>query len=116
MRRLDVLLVDDDHEVLGPTADLLRTRHDVRVANGLREAVDQLVRRVPDAIVCDFDLPPYRGDVLLGLVAREHPEVRRILYTASPLPDEGVRFDCAHSVLVKPATANALFAAVSGEE
>jgi DNA-binding NtrC family response regulator len=116
MKRLDVLLVDDDEDVLGPTAELLRTRHEVRVANGLREAVDQLVRRVPDTIVCDFDLPPYRGDVLLGLVAREHPEVRRVLYTASPLPATTVRFDCAHSVLVKPASASALFAAVSGEE
>jgi len=116
MKRLDVLVVDDDDDVRGPTADLLRTRHHVRVANGLREAVDQLVRQVPDAIVCDFDLPPYRGDVLLGLVAREHPEVRRVLYTASPIEPTEVRFDCAHSVLIKPASARALFAAVAGEE
>jgi DNA-binding NtrC family response regulator len=111
-RRLDVLLVDDDEQVRGPVAELLSVRHEVRVASGLRDAVDQLVKRVPDAIICDFDLPPYRGDVFLALVAREHPEVRRVLYTGS-LPSA---VDCmtgvAHAVLTKPSTLAQLLAAI----
>src|SRR4051812_21626746 len=82
-RRLDVLLVGDDEGILESIGDLLRLRHEARVADGLREAVGHLVNKVPDAIICDLDLPPFRGDVLLSMVAREHPEVRRVLYTGS---------------------------------
>jgi DNA-binding NtrC family response regulator len=113
---MDVLLIDDDEDVLGSLADLLRLKHEVRVAGGLREAVDQLVRQVPDAIVCDFDLPPYRGDVFLSMVAREHPQVRRVLYTGSMTADSKCLVESAHVVLTKPSSLPALLAAIAGDD
>ena len=82
-------------------------RYAVRVASGLREAVDQLVRRVPDAIVCKQDLLPYRGDVFLSLVAREHPLVRRILCA-----DGDDVLDVAHVTLPAKATASDIALAI----
>jgi DNA-binding NtrC family response regulator len=97
-KRLDILVVNDSESAGREIAEHLRARHAVRIARGLRDAVDELVRRVPDAIVCDFELPPYRGDVLLSLVAREHPHVRRVLYVAAaPTAD---CLDVAHVTLV----------------
>jgi DNA-binding NtrC family response regulator len=115
-KRMDVLLVDDDEEVRGPIADLLRIDHDVRTAVGLREAVGELVSKVPDAIVCELDLQPYRGDVLLSLVAREHPSVRRVLYTFWPPPRDNCLGDVAHKVLIKPGTLEELLAAIAGDD
>lgn len=51
---------------------------------GLRDAVHELARKVPDVIICAFDMPPYRGDALLDMIASEHPEVRRILFEERP--------------------------------
>ena len=45
---MDVLLVNDCEEASRALADSLSVRFGVRIATGLRDAVDQLVRRVPD--------------------------------------------------------------------
>jgi DNA-binding NtrC family response regulator len=115
-KRLDVLLVDDDEDVLLATAALISQNHEVRAVSGLREAMYALVARVPDAIVCDLDLDPFRGDALLALIAREHPEVRRVLYTGSRRAVGGSSFDdVAHRVLLKPASLSELLAAITGD-
>ena len=80
----DVLVVDDDAEHACSIARVLRSRHHVRIAMGLRDAVHELARKVPDVIICAFDMPPYRGDVLLDMIASEHPEVQRILFEKRP--------------------------------
>jgi DNA-binding NtrC family response regulator len=80
----DVLVVDDDADHACMIARELRTRHHVRIAIGLRDAVHELTRKVPEVIICAFDMPPYRGDALLAMIAREHPEVRRILFDRRP--------------------------------
>jgi DNA-binding NtrC family response regulator len=77
----DVLIVDNDVEVAASLARLLRSRHFVRIAVGLRDAVHELAARVPDVVVCALEMEPYRGDALLAMIEREHPSVRRILFT-----------------------------------
>ena len=115
VRRLNVLLVNDDRSVSEPMAAALRQRHEVRVAAGLSAAVAELVWRPPDAIVCDVDLGPYTGDALLAMVARELPQVRRVLYTGPLAPGES--FDhVAHVTLPRHATLGELFAALAGED
>jgi CheY-like chemotaxis protein len=79
-RKLNVLLVIDNEVAARAMTKQLSARCEVRTASNLREAIDELVRRVPDTIVTKLELPPYRGDVLLSMVAREHPGVRRILF------------------------------------
>ncbi len=115
VRRLDVLLVNEDRSVCEPLAAQLGQRHEVRVAVGLRAAINELVQRAPDAIVCDLDLTPYSGDALLAMVARELPQVRRVLYTG-PL-DPGDSFaDVAHVTLPRQASLGELLAAIAGDD
>ncbi len=78
-KALDVLVVDDNVGKACEVARALRQRHMVRIAVGLRDAIHELAHRVPDVIVAACDMPPYRGDALLAMVAGENPSVRRIL-------------------------------------
>jgi DNA-binding NtrC family response regulator len=95
VKALDVLVVDDDVAEACAVARALRHRHAVRMAIGLREAVHEIAHRVPDVIIAASEMPPYRGDALLAMVAAEHPSVKRILFKharmgrptmAAPLP------------------------------
>jgi DNA-binding NtrC family response regulator len=106
---MDILLVNDCETTSRAIAEGLRPRYGVRVASGLRQAVDELVTRVPDAIVCKLELPPYRGDVLLSMVAREHPQVRRILFADTAIGD---LLDVAHVTLPDSAGVAELMAAL----
>ena len=112
VKLLDVLVVDDDVERACGLARVLRVRHFVRIAVGLREAVHAVAYKVPDAIVCALDMPPYRGDALLAMVAREHPEVRRVLYGRGPQMSL-VRDDAAHVYVDGAHDAQALLAAIA---
>jgi DNA-binding NtrC family response regulator len=114
VKRLDILVVNDSESAGREIAEHLRARHVVRIARGLRDAVDELVRRVPDAIVCDFELPPYRGDVLLSLVAREHPHVRRVLCVAAGPTEDCL--DVAHVTLLSGASGAELLAALGDDD
>ena len=80
-----VLLVDDDADVLDSLADWLGRRHEVHVATGFPEAIAALVEGpLPDVVVTDYDMPPYRGDDLLAIVAARWPRIGRILHSGKP--------------------------------
>jgi CheY-like chemotaxis protein len=111
---LDVLVVDDDVEDACSVARLLRQRHLVRIAVGLREAVHEVAKKVPDVIICAYEMPPYRGDALLAMVAREHPEVRRILFSRIPV-GAFVSDEAVHAVVAKPVDPAMLLAAIGGK-
>jgi DNA-binding NtrC family response regulator len=108
----DVLIVDDDVVHASTIAKILRTRYAVRIAVGLRDAVHELARRVPQVMVCALELPPFRGDTLLAMVAREHPHVRRVLFAHARV-EAGLA--AVHAVLEWPVKPAALFAAI-GED
>jgi DNA-binding NtrC family response regulator len=103
---LDVLVVDDDVAEACAVARVLRKRHLVRIAVGLRDAVHEIAKRVPDVIIAAYEMPPYRGDALLAMVADEHPEVRRILFKHARLGRPTLAappaVDAAHTVLHGP--------------
>ncbi len=114
VRRLDVLVVDDEASTLRAVGRSLAARHAVRQVVGLRLAVDEIVRRVLDALVAALDLTPYRGDALLAMVAREHPRVRRVLVCAA---EPSVVLDgAAHEVLALPCRLDDLLAALDGDD
>jgi DNA-binding NtrC family response regulator len=116
--RLNVLYIEDDADSAAGVGEVLSMFHDVRVASGLREAVSMLAAAEPDVVLCDLDLGPYRGDVLLELVAREYPKVRRVLFTGS-MPDDYVDViarDLAHAVITKPGDLDELLRAIEGGE
>ena len=113
VKLLDVLVVDDDLGHACGLARLLRARYFVRIAVGLRDAVHEVAKRVPDAIVCALDMPPFRGDALLAMVASEHPRVRRVLYCRTA--PATVQAAAAHAVLELPIDVSALVAAIGGD-
>ena len=114
VKLLDVLIVDDDVEKACSLARMLRARHFVRIAVGLRGAVHAVAYKVPDAIVCALHMPPYRGDALLAMVAREHPEVRRVLYGRGPQVSLA-RYDAAHAIVDGAHDAAQLLAAIADD-
>ncbi len=108
----DVLIVDDDVVHASAIAKMLRSRYAVRIAVGLRDAVHEVAARVPHVIVCAYEMPPFRGDALLAMIAREHPEVRRVLFSRGPVQ---AAIDAVHAVLSRPVERQALLAAIADE-
>jgi DNA-binding NtrC family response regulator len=80
-----ILLVDDDEDVLESMAELLGRHHEVIVAAGFPQALAALGEGpLPDVVVTDYDMAPYRGDDLLAIVAARWPRVGRILHSGAP--------------------------------
>jgi DNA-binding NtrC family response regulator len=96
-----ILLVDDDDDVRESVGDYLAHDHDVRLAASVPEALVLLEGAMPDVVVVDFEIPPYRGDDLLALIAERHPEVGRFMLTGSPGRALGFAYSIAHRVLRK---------------
>ena len=96
-----VLLIDDDIDVRESVSDWLGREHEVVQAATIPEAVVLLERVRPDVIVVDFELPPYRGDDFLAMVAESHPHVGRFMLTGSPGRALGFAYSIAHRVIKK---------------
>jgi DNA-binding NtrC family response regulator len=114
-RRMNVLVVNHDALVCELLSEALRPWHDVRVAHGLREAIEELAQAVPDVIVCELDLWPFCGAVLLELIAREHPDVRRVLCVERVAADDGYE-EIAHDTVPRRASLDRLLAAIGGTD
>jgi DNA-binding NtrC family response regulator len=96
-----VLVVDDDVDVRESLAEWLAREYDVRQAASVPEALALIERAAPDALIVDFEMPPYRGDDLLADVANRHPEIGRFMLTGSPGRALGFAYSVAHRVLKK---------------
>ncbi len=96
-----VLLVDDDVDVRESVSDWLVREHEVVGAATIPEAVALLERVRPDIVVVDFEVPPYRGDDFLAMVAESHPQVGRFMLTGSPCRALGFAYSIAHRVIKK---------------
>jgi DNA-binding NtrC family response regulator len=96
-----VLVVDDDTDVRESLTEWLMREHEVCQAEGVPEAIELLAVERPDVVVVDFELPPYRGDDFLALVAERHPRMGRFMLTGSPGRALGFAYAIAHRVLKK---------------
>src|SRR5690606_7725440 len=67
-----VLIIDNDNAQLVANADaLLRSGHQVCTALSGQEAIDELAWNLPDALVCDSNLPDLEGCDFLRHVRRD---------------------------------------------
>lgn len=98
---IKVMVVDDDTDVRESLSDWLMREYQVCQAAGVPEALALLATERPDVVVCDFELPPYRGDDFLALVAERDPHVGRFMLTGSPGRALGFAYTIAHRVLKK---------------
>lgn len=96
-----VLVVDDDTDVREALSEWLAREHVVCQAAGVPEALALVGREQPDVVVVDFELPPYRGDDFLAMVAEHYPRVGRLMHTGSPGRALGFAYSVAHRVLKK---------------
>jgi CheY-like chemotaxis protein len=114
---LDILVVDNKNPLTVLATRLLRERHAVRRAGTGIEAIQQVVARPPDVVVCDATLD-VDGVHLLETIARHYPATRRILFTGGDPSgyDFLRRAGTFERVLPKPLHPGDLQAAIEGED
>lgn len=77
-----VLLVDDQFENLAVLEALLEEEWDVTTAESAAEALEQIeADGAPDVVISDQRMPQMTGVEFLALVARDHPDVIRMVLT-----------------------------------
>lgn len=96
-----VMVVDDDTDVRESLSEWLMREYAVCQAASVPEALAMLRSENPDVVVIDFELPPYRGDDFLALLAEQHPHVGRFMLTGSPGRALGFAYSIAHRVFKK---------------
>lgn len=80
-----LLVIDDDDDFSAAVATVLREEgHEVAVADDPDAGLEQLNRRVPDAIVLDVMFPenPVAGFELARAIRRTHPNLPILMLTA----------------------------------
>jgi len=83
-----VLVVEDDPSVAAVMGVFLRgLGYDVRLGATVAEAWTLVHDHRPSLVIADEQLPDGLGSDLLRALAAEHPEVARLLLTATPAPD-----------------------------
>ena len=83
MKRLRVLLVDDEVDVVESLAMALEDEFDVMTAKDGAEALEVIVRDPPDAIVLDLMMPVMTGEELIAELKRRGIETPVIVASAS---------------------------------
>ena len=106
MRKLKVLLVDDEIEFIATISERLSSRGiQARTATSGEEALVLIEAEPPDVIVLDVMLPGTLGTELLKLIKQEHPAIPVILLTGGDVSTrermEGMRLG-AFDYLLKP--------------
>ena len=109
-RRLPVVLVDDEEDILFGAEYLLNT-HGIEPVVGLsdgRELLPYLEREAVGTVVLDLFMPQVSGIDLLPLIVQQHPEVPVVVMTASQEVEIAVSCmkEGAFDYLVKPVEEN----------
>jgi two-component system, OmpR family, response regulator len=104
-----VLLVDDNPDIIGVIADMLRLGgYTTRTAPGGRECLDELATGIPDLVLLDIGMEPMDGWETLRLI-KKNPATRGIpviMLTAKPLtPKDVLDYNiCIEDYIMKPVT------------
>jgi hypothetical protein len=98
--RLDLLLVDDEPRFARGFQRSLSQAHSVRIAHSKKEALEELQRKVPNVLVCDYQVDWQSTEDLLQYVKDNYPSVRRVLYSFSRIE---IWCDLLHRKLVHAA-------------
>lgn len=109
---LRVLFVDDEPRLLDGLRRAMyryRDRCDVTFAIGGAEALAHLRTRPADVVVTDMRMPDMDGAMLLGEIARDHPQIIRVVLSGQIEAGSAQRaMRVAHQFLVKPVAASGL--------
>jgi signal transduction histidine kinase len=112
-RRQDILVVEDEPDVAGAVADVLRSEgYDVQIARHGQEALDRLQTQLFDLILLDLRLPVMDG-WKFRTIQRSHPRLSRIpvIAVSADASPQAEAID-AEYYLRKPLDAHQLLVAV----
>jgi len=84
-----VLIVDDDLELASIYQHLLKTfNYEVSTATNGKKALEQLLSRDVDAIICDLRMPELEGDLFYSTIERVKPYLcRRFIFLTGAADD-----------------------------
>jgi two-component system, NarL family, response regulator DesR len=89
MKKIQVVLAEDQGMVLGALAALLETESDItvigRARNG-REALTAIAAQPPDVLVTDIEMPEMTGLTLAAEVHERYPRIRIVILTTFARP------------------------------
>lgn len=89
MKKIQVVVAEDQAMVRGALAALLETEPDIAVcgsaANG-REALSEIAAHQPDVLVTDIEMPEMTGLTLAGEVKARFPQTRVVILTTFARP------------------------------
>lgn len=110
----EVLVVDDDPSVRETVATLLISAgYDVAVAKDGFEALLQLRKMLPDAIVSDLNMPQMSGYELLSVVRRRFPQIMTVAMSGDYQGDAVPSGVIADGFFPKGQTPNSLVATIA---
>ena len=115
MKKLRLLLVDDEKEFVETLADRLRMRDlDASIAHNGEEALSAVKAEEPDIIVLDLKMPGIHGIEVLRRVKEAYPNVEVIILTGhgSKKDEEAARRLGAFDYVNKPADLDTLVARI----
>ena len=109
---MEILLVDDHHEMRQALAELLEMGgHRVTAVETASEALARLEEQTFDRLVTDLEMPEIDGVALIAAARLEYPELPAILVSSSPeAPSRAQRLGVP--VLPKPVDAEQLLSTV----
>jgi len=111
MKKLRLLLVDDEKEFVETLADRLKMRDlEANVAHNGEEALSAVEKEEPDIIVLDLKMPGMHGIEVLKRVKEAYPNVEVIILTGhgSKKDEDAARTLGAFDYVTKPADLDSL--------
>ena len=91
MKKLSVLLVDDENEFVTTLAERLTLRGmAVRTAASGEEALRMVDAEQPQAVVLDVRMPDISGMVVLQQIKARYPQIRVLLLSAHGSTRDGI--------------------------
>ncbi len=116
MRRLSIVIIEDETALLLPLRRMLADRHDVLTFSDPRDGMRCLTEREPpDVIICDVNMPELSGLELYREVTRARPFLaERFVFLTGGESDELVKLmaDSPRRILEKPVHRRDLIAAI----
>ncbi len=116
MKRFKILIVDDEPLLAETLERVLSDTHDITITTSSRKALELIVQKPFDVVLCDLTMPGFSGIDLYETIERTHPGLERriLLMTGGAVSVRANRFVArlGHRVLEKPFALDHLLALV----
>lgn len=106
-----ILCIDDDNSILRYERSLLeRSGYNVLTTASAQQGLALAMKYQLDAVVLDYQMPEMSGHDVAAAIKRSRPEIRIVMFSASEIPEETLKF--ADAVVLKTDAIQALLPTV----